>query len=140
VLIERLAHELHIRVRDRGTHRLSTIEAIRFDGFAHGIGVNVEFAGNGADFPGLGVKVTANLHARFRADHKFLLRHRGYRGKGSTNRPLRPHTTQRRNGTGVLSGGRRSLTIAPEPEGAVTGFVSGAPPPHDAGEEIEREP
>jgi hypothetical protein len=34
--------------------------------------VNIEFAGNGADFPVLGVKVAANLHARFRADHEFL--------------------------------------------------------------------
>ena len=69
--------------------RLSTIEAIRFDGIAHHIRMNVEFAGNGADFPVLGVKVTANLDARFRADHEFLLPHREYRGKGSTNRPFR---------------------------------------------------
>jgi hypothetical protein len=102
--------------------------------------MNVEFAGNGADFPVLGVKITANLRARFRADHVFLLPHRGYRGKGSTNRPFRPHTTQRRNGTGSLSGGRGSPRTTPEPEGAVTVFVSGAPQPHDAGGEIETEP
>ena len=55
----------------QGAHGLSAIEAIRFDGIANGIGVNVEFAGNGADFPVLGVKVSANLHARFRTDHVF---------------------------------------------------------------------
>jgi hypothetical protein len=145
MLVESLANELYVRVRDRGTHRLSTIEAVRFDGIADGIGMNIEFAGNGADFPVLGVKVTANLHAHFRADHEFLLPRlslpqRGYRGKGSTNRPFLPHTTQRRKGTGSLSGSLRCLTAAPEPEGTVTGGVSSVPQPHDAGEEIEREP
>ena len=138
--VQSLTYELHIRVRDRGPHWLSTIEAVRFDGVAHGIGMNVEFSGNSADFPVLGVKVTANLHARFRADHEFLLPHRGYRGKGSTNRPFRPHTTQRRKGTGGLSGRLRCLTAALEPDGSVTGCVSGVPHPHDGGEEIEREP
>ena len=102
--------------------------------------MNIEFAGNGADFPVLGIKVTANLRARFQADHEFLLPHRGYRGKGSTNRPFLPQTTQRRKGVGALSGRLRCLTGAPEPEGTVTGGVSGVPQPHDGGEEIEREP
>ena len=140
MLVQRLTYELYIGVCDAGTHRLSTIETIRFDGIADGIGVNVEFAGNGADFPVLGVKITANLHAGFRADHVFLLLHRGYRGKGSTNRPFRPHTTQRRNATGGLSVRRPSLVAAPERDCTVTGVASGVPQPHDAGEEIEREP
>jgi hypothetical protein len=106
--------------------------------------MNVELTGNGADFPVLGVKVTANLHARFRADHEFLLPRLcpqwGYRGKGSTNRPFLPHMTQRRKGIGCLSGRLRCPTAEPEPERAVTGGVSGVPQPHDGGEEIEREP
>jgi hypothetical protein len=106
--------------------------------------VNIEFAGNGADFPVLGIKVTANLRARFQADHEFLLPRLcpqwGYRGKGSTNLPFLPQTTQRRKGVGALSGRLRCLTGAPEPEGTVTGGVSGVPQPHDGGEEIEREP
>ena len=137
--IECLAHELHLGVPDAGTHRLATIEAIRFDGVAYGVGVNFEFAGNGADFPVFGVKVTANLRACFRADHEFLLPHPRYRGKGSTNRPFRPHTTQRRKGIGVLSG-IRCVTAASESDGGVTGGVSGVPQPHDGGEEIETEP
>jgi hypothetical protein len=116
------------------------VEPVRFNSLADGIGMNVQLAGNGADFPVLGVKVTANLHARFRADHKFLLRHGGYRGKGSTNLPFRPHKTQRRKGIGGLSGKLLWRTAAPEPDGAVTGGVSGVPLPYDAGEEIEREP
>ena len=137
--VEGLPNELHVRVGDRWAHRLSTIEAIRLDGIAHGIGVNAEFAGNGADFPVFGVKVTANLRACFRADHEFLLPHPRYRGKGSTNRPFRPHTTQRRKGIGVLSG-IRCVTAASESDGGVTGGVSGVPQPHDGGEEIETEP
>jgi hypothetical protein len=140
MLIERLADELHIRVCVARTHRLRAVKAIRFDGVADGVGVNIEFAGNGADFPVLGVKVAANLHMRFRADHEFLLPHRGFRGKGSTNRPFLPQTTQRRKGTGSLSGRLRCLTAAPEPEGTVTGGISGVPQPHDAGEKIETEP
>jgi hypothetical protein len=140
MLIEDLSGELHVRVGDRGAHLLRAVEAIRFYGVAHGVGMNVEFAGNGADFPVLGIKLTANLHARFRADHEFLLPHRGYCGKGSTNRPFLPHTTQRRKGTGCLCGRLRCPTAAPEPERAVTGGVSGVPQPHDAGEKIETEP
>jgi hypothetical protein len=138
--IERLANELHVRVGDAGKHRLCAVEPVRFNSLADGIGMNVQFAGNGADFPVLGVKVAANLHARLRADHVFLLLHRGYRGKGSTNRPVRPQTTQRRNTTRGLSGRRPCLTAAPEPDRAVTGTASGALQPHDAGEEIETEP
>ena len=140
VPVEGLSNELHVGVGDRRAHRLSAIEAIRFDGIAHRIGMNVEFAGNGADFPVLGVKVTANLDARFRADHEFLLPHRGYRGKGLTNRPFRPHTMQRRKGTGGFSGRLRCLTAAPGPDEAVGGGVSGVPQPHDGGEVIETEP
>ena len=39
------------------------------DGVAHGIGMDAQFAGDGADFPMLGVKVAANLSAGFRTDH-----------------------------------------------------------------------
>jgi hypothetical protein len=136
----RLADELHVRVGDRGKHRLCAVESVRFNSITDGIGVNVQFAGNGADFRVLGVKVTANLHARLRADHVFLLMHRGYRGNGSANRPFRPQTTQRRNANGGFSGRRPCLTAPPEPDGAVTVVVSGVPHPNDGGEEIETEP
>jgi hypothetical protein len=68
--------------------------------------MNIEFTGDGADFPVLGVKVTANLNAGFGIDHLFSFLKRGIRGKGSTNRPLRPQTMQRRKGARPFSGRR----------------------------------
>jgi hypothetical protein len=47
--------------------------------------------------------------------------------------------TQRRKGTGDLSGRLRCLVVVSEPEGVVTGVVSGVPHSHDGGEKIETE-
>jgi hypothetical protein len=48
------------------------VETLTLDGIANGIGMNVEFTGNGADLPMLGVKVAANLRAGFRTNHELL--------------------------------------------------------------------
>jgi hypothetical protein len=101
--------------------------------------MHVKFACDGADFPVLGVKITADLYVRFRADHLFCLPKRGIRGKGSTNRPLRPQTTQRRNGAGCTTDRYRTKSD-PERAGAVTGPDPDIPQPDFAGEEIDWEP
>ena len=80
------------------------MEAVGFNGFANGIRVNAQFAGDGADLPMLGVKITANLDVRFWIDHRFPNPDRGVRGKGSTKRPLRPQMMQRKNHTGCWAG------------------------------------
>ena len=134
-----LPNELHIGIGDTGTQRLGAVEVVRFDGIANGIGMNAEFSGNGADFPVLGIKITANLYVGFRADHLFPLPKRGIGGKGSANRPLRPQTTQRRNGAGCTAGGRCTKS-APERAGTVTGLDPDVPQPDFAGEEIDWEP
>ena len=69
--------------------------SVRLDGVANGVGMNAQFAGNGADFPMLGVKVAANLRAGFRADHERTHLRRGMRGNGSMKRPMRPQIQQR---------------------------------------------
>jgi hypothetical protein len=114
-------------------------EAVRLDGITNGIGVNVQLSGNGADFPVPGIKVTAYLYVRFRVNHLFSLPKRGIRGKGSTNRPLRPQTTQRRNGAGRPTG-RYCVKSAPERAGAVSGPDPDVPQPDFAGEQIDWEP
>ena len=114
-------------------------EAVRFDGITNGIGVNVQFSGNGADFPVFGIKITADLYVRFRADHLFSLPKRGLRGKGSTNRLLRPQTMQCRNGAGGAGSGHCTKS-ARERAGAVTGPDPDIPQPDFAGEEIDWEP
>jgi hypothetical protein len=45
------------------------MEAVGFNGVSNGIRVNTQFSGDGADFPMLGVKVTANLNVGFWIDH-----------------------------------------------------------------------
>jgi hypothetical protein len=47
------------------------METFRFDGIANGIGMNVQLLGDGADFPVLGVKIAADLHACFGVNHGF---------------------------------------------------------------------
>ena len=112
-------------------------EAVRFDGLTNGIGVNVQFSCDGADFPVLGIKITADLHTCFWVNHLRSLRNREVAGKGSTKRPLRPHTMQRRKGIGRCSG-RGCLTVALLLEQAAVGVVPSLL--HSAGKLIEREP
>jgi hypothetical protein len=45
------------------------METVGFNGVANRIGVDAEFSGDGADFPMLGVKVTADLNVGFWIDH-----------------------------------------------------------------------
>src|ERR1017187_9009242 len=70
MLIERLANKPNIRIDDGRTKRRCAVETLALDGIANGIGMNVEFTGNGADLPVLDVKVAANLRASFRTDHE----------------------------------------------------------------------
>ena len=140
MLIQGLANELHVGIGDTGAQRLGAVEPVRFDGMTNGLGVHVEFSCNSADFPVFSIKVTANLHVGFRADHLFSLPDREIRGKGSTNRPLRPQTTQRRNATGRFSGLGRGAKVALEPDEVAAGVNPDVPHPNSAGEEIEKEP
>ena len=45
------------------------MEAVGFNGVANRIRMNAQLAGDGADLPMLGVKVTANLNVGFWLDH-----------------------------------------------------------------------
>ncbi len=90
--------------------------------------MNVQFACNGADFPVLGVKATANLHVGFWADHRSsLLKARDFVGRDRRNGRVRPQTSAAQEGRMGLSGGlrhagkasvgerRRSRQRAPDP-------------------------
>jgi hypothetical protein len=139
MLVQSLANELHIGIGDTGAQQLGAVEAIRFDGVTNGVRVNVKFACDGAYFPVFGVKVTANLDMRFRSDHLFSLPKRGIRGKGSTNRLLRPQTMQRRNGADRINNRRCTKSVA-ELAKAVTRPDADVPQPDFGGEEIGWEP
>jgi len=66
---QRVTKELHVGIDDGGPQRLHTFEPLALDGVAHGVGMNVQFAFNGANLPMFGVKITANRRAGFRRDH-----------------------------------------------------------------------
>src|SRR5271166_716666 len=66
---QRVANELDVRIDDGRPKRLHTFEPLALDGVAHGIGMDVQLAGNRADLPMLGVKIAANLRAGFWRDH-----------------------------------------------------------------------
>src|SRR3954447_8630716 len=69
MLLQCLADEAEPGIDDRGAERTRTAEALRFNGATDGVGMDSEFASDGADFPVLGVKVPANLGVSFGADH-----------------------------------------------------------------------
>src|SRR5215471_8298927 len=93
---------------------LTAMEAVGLDGVADSVLVNAQLAGDGADLPMLGVKVTANLDVGFRIDHLVFSLDRGIRGKGSTKWPLRPQRIQHNNRMGCGVG--RPWHISDDPE------------------------
>jgi hypothetical protein len=113
VLVQDLAHELQIGIEDGWAQSLTAMEAIRFNGTTDGILVNAQLAGDGADLPMLGVKIMTNLYMRFWIDHLDLSLDRGIRGKGSTKRPLRPQTMQRKNRGGCWTNQPRTIGLDP---------------------------
>jgi len=66
--IQGLAHELQVGIGDRRAQGLAAMEAVGFNGVANGIRVNAQLSGDGADFPMLGVEITANLDVGFWTD------------------------------------------------------------------------
>ena len=70
MLVQSLTNERQIWIYQRGPLRVFTAEALRFDGVAHCVGMDAQFACDGADLPVLGVVVTTNLYSGFRTDHQ----------------------------------------------------------------------
>ena len=69
MLFESLSNERQIGIDNRTPQRLCALESFALDGVAHRVGMDPQFAGNGADFPMLGIKIAPNLRADFRTDH-----------------------------------------------------------------------
>lgn len=69
MLFEGLADERQIGLGEGCAHGRRAAETLAFDGMADGIGMNLEFGGDGADSPMLGKEVTSDQGAGFRADH-----------------------------------------------------------------------
>ncbi len=61
MLVKRLANESDVRINQRGAQRPRVFESLCFNGIARGIGMTAQFRRNGADFPVLGIEVTADL-------------------------------------------------------------------------------
>src|ERR1051325_360840 len=68
MLLQHLPHETQVGVSQRRAKR-GTVEAIGFNGVAHRVAMNTEFAGNRADFPMLGIEVAPYKRAGFWANH-----------------------------------------------------------------------
>jgi hypothetical protein len=100
--------------------------------------MQVQFTGDGADFPMLGEKVVANLHTGFETDHLNSPR-LGIVGKGLTRRPVRPQTLQHRHIPDRFSGQRGSSAVL-ERSGVSVTVASTFPRSDDAGKAIEMEP
>ena len=65
VPVQNLAHELQLGIDVGRPQGLAAMEAVGLDGVAYGVFVNPQLAGNRADLPMLGVKVTTNLDVAF---------------------------------------------------------------------------
>src|ERR1044071_9490784 len=70
MLIQNLPNELNVRIDDGWTQWLRATETLGLDGVAHRVRMHAQFAGDGSDFPMLGVKVAANLRTNFGTDHE----------------------------------------------------------------------
>lgn len=109
--VQSLANKLQVGIGDRVAQRAAPIEIVGADGVTDSVGVNAQCLGDGADFPMLGIKITANLGVGFWTYHFGCHPDRGIRGNGSTNRPLQPQWMQYRNGTAFFSGRSRTKTL-----------------------------
>jgi hypothetical protein len=58
--LESLAQEVAVGIGETVAQRRLTTEAMGFQGGAHGVGMQTEFSGDGADLPVLDVKVATN--------------------------------------------------------------------------------
>lgn len=72
VLIQRLVEKRGIRIERAGA-RITATESLGLDRAAHRVGVEAEFAGDGADLPMFGVKQVADAHTDFRTDHAEMI-------------------------------------------------------------------
>src|SRR5947208_1923239 len=95
MLLQSQANEPDVGIGDRGAQRLRAFEALTLDGVAHGVGVDAQLSGNGADLPMLGIKVASNLRADLVGDHEGSHLRRGMCGNGSMKRPICPQMQQR---------------------------------------------
>jgi hypothetical protein len=67
--LERLSNELDVGVGSRGAHTGAQAQAVGLERPLHGITVEAEFVGNGADLPVLGVEQTCDPGDEFSGDH-----------------------------------------------------------------------
>src|SRR5580704_1124476 len=139
MLLQDLANELQVWIDQGGPYRVGADETLCLDGMTHGVGMHAHFPGDGADFPMLGVKTTANLGTNFRTNHELLHLRRGMRGNGSMKQPMRPQIRQHNHTPGRVSG-QRGRTAAPDPSETPVGVASAGPHWNDAEQAIKREP
>ena len=71
MLVQSLPDELDMGIGEQRTQWLRALKALRLNGAAHGVGMNAQFTGDGADLPMLGVKVAANFDAGFWGNHQW---------------------------------------------------------------------
>jgi hypothetical protein len=69
ILLQGLAQEVEVRIGEAITPPGLATEAIRVERGAHGIGMQVQFRRNGADFPMLGMKEMADASDLFIRNH-----------------------------------------------------------------------
>ena len=69
ILLQGLAQEVEVRIGQTGAQAGLAAEAVGLERGAHGIGMEKEFGGNGADFPMLGVKQVADASDLFIGNH-----------------------------------------------------------------------
>src|ERR1035437_4213892 len=74
ILFQSLADEGQVRIGQATTQRLGTIEAVRFNGMANSIGMDVKLPGDRADLPVFAKKQMTDLHAGLCADHRDFLK------------------------------------------------------------------
>jgi hypothetical protein len=71
MLIEDLPDEGQVHIGDGSPQTSPAVKAVGFNGVTHRIGMDLQLAGDGADFPVLGKEPVPDLSASFFTNHEF---------------------------------------------------------------------
>jgi hypothetical protein len=71
MLLKRLPNEVAVRIAEGGAGRCTALEALDFQSGAHGVRMQPQLGGNGANLPVFAMKQASNIGLLFGSDHSF---------------------------------------------------------------------
>jgi hypothetical protein len=95
MLRKRLTNEVAVGIGEGGAGRCAALKALAFQSGAHGVRMQPQLGGNGANLPVLAMKQASNIGLLFGSDHSFS-RHLQSRLRNFPWRPQKRQTSKAR--------------------------------------------